>query len=468
MSVLSSPQEVKERIKIEEWLNRLSPGGPVVENKDDSDDDTRHIAFKLLAGPLKRVTRYFHSDIRKTVKHLQLILDYAKETHPGLWEWVKGSRSGNFSSDMLNLNTNQLEAHKLGHSVYYMELKVDDGKGLGQLLLSQPNTTRRTMDFVLDNNLLDLPENTPIVLKYIGQTSAVAPVTRLQQHLNGNSGAVLVQSVVQAFQTNIEPPADILNAHSVLIPCAKLNDFSLRLGLTMKQATNISEILLINLLRATQQDKLFGLNVDCGSLFGEFFDAAEAGRQNRNFPPTVIQDLRNLFVTGECCQREQCLNVVRKHNNVIYSLCQSCSGPFGPNKTHVIASVVTDKNGRVGVVQSGDGMTRNEANNLRRLAVQRSLGVYDLNKAHRCVPFLEDSLPDPLNESVTEFGHMCDVEGCSSRRRIDKPHVAKKGKSNDSLTWGISSRCKRHHIKGESRMRRAYFDVQSEVWRWKP
>lgn len=460
MSVLSSPQEIKLTTEIDEWLQRIG-AGPVLEHTDDSEtvDEIALLARKLLGGPLKRVTKYFSCDLKKTCKLMMLILGYMKETHPGLWEWVKGSRDSNFTSDMLNLSTNDMEKYIPGFSVYFMEFKVQDGKRLGQLLLSQPNPTRRTMDFVLDNGLLDMEENTPIVLKYVGQTSAVSPVTRLQQHLAGNSGAVLVESVVSVLN-----PAEILHTHAVLFPCATLKEFASKLGMDAKHVTNMTEIFMINLMKCTQKDMLFGLNVDSGSLFGEHFDAAAAGRQNCDFPPTLVIDMRELFVTGHMCKSDECLNVVRRHNDTLYTHCQKCSRR---GETYVIATVKTDKNGRVGAVQAGDGMRREIANDRRRIAVQRSLTVYKLNAEHRCVPFLQDSLPPPLNELVNDTGHLCDVEGCSSRRRIELPHVAKRGKSNDSLTWGISSRCKRHYIKGESGFRRAYFDVQGEVWRWK-
>lgn len=463
MYVLSSQQEINPTTEIEEWLNLIG-SGPVLENTDDAElprvDEFGVLSYKLLGGPLKRVTKFFSCDLEKTYKLFQLLLGYMKETHPGLWEWVKGSRDNIFTSEMLNLATNELDKEKPGFSVYFMEFKVQDGKRLGELLLSQQNTTRRTMDFVLDNGLLDLAGNTPIVLKYVGQTSAVSPVSRLQQHLAGNSGAVLVESVVSVLT-----PAEMFHTHSVLIPCSKLNEIAMNLGMQPRQITNMSEILLINLMKCTQKDMQYGLNVDSGSLFGEYFDAAEAGRQNRDFPPTLIMDMRKLFVTGELCQSDKCLNVLRRHKDTLYTLCQKCS-VLG--KTYKIGRVVTDENGRVGAVQAGDGMPRQVASDLRRIAVQRSLSLYKLNEKHRCVPFLKDTLPPPLAEFVNETGHLCDVEGCPSRRQIELPHVAQKGKANDKLTWGISSKCKKHYIKGESGFRRAEFDVQGEVWRWKP
>jgi hypothetical protein len=384
------------------------------------------------------------------------LLQSLSEEQPQIYDWIQARRRRSPPIELFECPEIDADLDLNGHSVYWFEIKSNSVKTLADDLLRHviPGRSAETHKLVFGNSLLD--EENSCSFGYIGQTSRTSPRQRHEQHLSGRGGAVLVESMIgsipRPYETNQFRFGVAFRNQTILSLAQELN-------MDADAVTNAVEVILINLLKTANRCSFRGLNVDFGKRFGQFYNAAAAGRGNVNkFTPQMMVDLRKMFPdTGILCQNVPCENVLQLQRDTLYAFCQRCA-QFNP--TYKVARVVKNQ-GVSGVVKARDLMPQKQANSIRNYHAKISEAAFKENKKTRGVPFATDSLIGAMETIVETEGWKCSDPGCKRRRAIKPPKFKMSG---NAYRWILFDHCDKSAHKHVRKWRTFEFNVNTRVW----
>lgn len=502
----------------------MDSGGPVCESTDEA-------TFKIMASDLIEREESKLSDMKKFKRAKRLmpelknllaaLLEFLATNHKRLFDWiVDGDDKIELSHVLEELQTQEVD--EAGFCVYALQLRVDDPKALHHMLSldqSEKRQQKRSIDdFMYYNDLQAM--DAPAYFSYVGQCSTTTSTHRLGQHLAGKSGAVLVETVVNAAKN--QPGSSVPRyVHRVLVAQQQLRMFAQHVILDIAEVTNWVEVFLMHLLGTCVRQKKNGLNIADGSFYGNNSDAAAAGRENLSFSPSVLAQLASMFTTAHRCQNpdQPCERALKKHDDVFYSLCQSCE-VAKPETSFIVARLIRSDEGVESVVAHGEGIPHNQAVAIRREACQQALQTYAVNNLTRQTCYERHSLVQPLETAVrncscvlvptrllkdkhavhclvslpdaaprfvkssqfkkdsTTCEHdvsFCREADCRNRRLIEFAHVDGQGKTNDSFKFTMFALCCEHKNKYTKAKKldknlpdleyvRAKFDINTREW----
>ena len=384
------------------------------------------------------------------------LLQSLSEEQPQIYDWIEARRRRSPPIELFECPEIDADLDLSGHSVYWFEIHSNSVKTLADNLLRHviPRRNAETHKFVFGNSLLD--QENGCSFGYIGQTARTSPRQRHEQHLSGRGGAVLVESMIGSIP---RPYEQNQFRFGVAFRNRAIRNLAQELNIDADTVTNCVEIILINLLKTANRCSFNGLNIDFGKRFGQFYNAAAAGRGNvSKFTPQMMVDLRKHFPdTGVLCQNVPCDNVLQLQRGTLYAFCQRCA-QFNP--TYKVGHVVTSQ-GVSGVVKARDLMPQKQANAIRNYHAKINEAAFKENKKTRGVPFATGSLMDKIETIVETEGWKCSDPRCNRRRAITSPKIKITG---NAYRWVIFNYCNKAEHKPVQKWRTFEFNVNTCEW----